>query len=403
MHDSPFTALYAGLQNELLTRQQQGLYRQRRVLESAQGVRVQIAGQSYLNFCSNDYLSLASHPSMIEAMQQAAARYGVGSGAAHLVNGHSTPHHRLEEALAEFTGYPRALLFSTGYMANLGVMSALSGRHDTIYADKLNHASLIDAAQLSGARLQRYAHADASALATRLSAHDKGTALIATDGVFSMDGDLAPLPEIAELAAKHQSWLLVDDAHGLGVMGEAGRGSLQHFGLGRNAVPIYMGTLGKALGSFGAFVAGEAVLIETLIQQARSYIYTTALPPAVAEATRTSLKLIQTEADRRQHLHELIRYFRQSAQQLGLPLMESITPIQPLLIGDNQRALAISQGLMEQGLLISAIRPPTVPAGTARLRITLCADHCKADIDQLLDALQAMDLASTTEPQKAPL
>jgi 8-amino-7-oxononanoate synthase len=271
-------------------------------------------------------------------------------------------------------------------MANLGVITALFGKGDAIFEDRLNHASLIDAGLYSGARVQRYLHADANSLQNYLAKSPAEQKLIVSDGVFSMDGDIAPLPNLAKLAAEHNTWLMVDDAHGFGVLGESGRGSAEHFGLD-NGIPIYMATLGKALGTFGAFVAGSEALIETLIQLARSYTYTTALPPAVAEATRANLRLVQQEPWRRDKLRSLITRFRQGAQQLGLTLMDSVTPIQPLLVGDSETALRYSDALLEKGFLISAVRPPTVPQGSARLRITFSASHDEAQIDQLLDAL----------------
>jgi 8-amino-7-oxononanoate synthase len=378
----------------LAERRARSLYRQRRIVDGPQGTVLNIDGHEVLNFCSNDYLGLANHPDVVDAFKHGADQYGVGSGASHLINGHSRAHHALEEELADFVGRPRALLFSTGYMANLGVVSALVGRGDRVLEDRLNHASLIDAGQLSGARLQRYLHADAGSLNSHLNKlapqqNDKRK-LVLTDGVFSMDGDLAPLPALAEVSHKHDAWLMVDDAHGLGVLGETGRGTLEHFGLSDTDVPILMGTLGKAIGTFGAFVAGSEALIETLIQQARSYIYTTALPPAVAEATRASLRIIQTDHAQREKLMALTQQFREGAQQLGLTLMDSITPIQPLIVGDAERAVAISDALLEQGILVSAIRPPTVPAGTARLRFTFSAAHTEAQVDQLLNALESL-------------
>jgi 8-amino-7-oxononanoate synthase len=363
------------------------LYRTRQVLDSPQGAEVTIAGRRHIAFCSNDYLGLANHPALIRAWQQAAERYGVGSGAAHLVSGHSREHHALEEELADFTGRPRALLFSTGYMANLGVISALLGRNDTVYEDRLNHASLLDGGLLSGAHLLRYAHGDTESLDERMAGRAGGEALIATDGVFSMDGDLAPLPELARIAQARGAWLMVDDAHGFGVLGREGRGSLNQFGLGMEQVPIVVGTLGKAFATAGAFVAGSEDLIEFLIQKARTYVFTTAAPPAVAAATRVSLRLTRSEEWRRERLRRLIERLRAGARQLELPLMASPTPIQPLLIGDARRALDMSQALAAQGILISAIRPPTVPAGTARLRITLSAAHEESHVDRLLDAL----------------
>ncbi|MDZ7803684.1 MAG: 8-amino-7-oxononanoate synthase [Thiohalophilus sp.] len=378
------------LQQALDERRARQLYRSRQVLEGPQGPRVVIDGREYLNFCSNDYLGLANHPEVKQAFKRGVDEFGVGSGAAHLVSGHARPHHQLEEELAGFVGRPRALLFSTGYMANLGVASALLGRKDAMFEDRINHASLIDAAQLSGARLQRYRHADSEHLQQLLGNSHATTRLIATDGVFSMDGDLAPLPALAQLARQHAAWLMVDDAHGLGVIGVSGRGSLEQYDLGINEVPILVGTLGKGFGTFGAFVAGEEALIETLIQQARSYIYTTALPPAVAEATRTSLQLVQTQGWRREKLQQLIDQFRAGAAQLGLQLGASTTPIQPWIVGETERAVALSETLKQQGILISAIRPPTVPQGTARLRITFSAAHEPADVTQLLDSIETV-------------
>lgn len=377
------------LRAALTRRRDDHLYRTRRVIESPQGPEVVIDGQRYLNFCSNDYLGLANHPQVIEAMQRGAARYGVGSGAAHLICGHSSAHHALEEELAAFTQRPRALLFSTGYMANLGVMGALLGRGDTVLEDRLNHASLIDAAQLSGARLQRYPHGDAAALEKKLAAGKGKSALIASDGVFSMDGNIAPVVQLAALAHKYKTSLMIDDAHGLGVLGAHGGGTLEQLGLSMDDVPVLMGTLGKAFGTFGAFVAGSEELIETLIQQARSYIYTTALPPALAEATRASLKLAHTETWRRERLRQLIARFARGAAELNLTLMPSQTPIQPLLIGDSAQVLALSEKLFARGIIVSAIRPPTVPQGQARLRITLSCAHSEAQVDRLLDELSA--------------
>ncbi len=376
------------LRHELEQRKAQQLYRQRRISDSPQGPEMRIDGEAVLSFCSNDYLGLANHPEVVRALQDGAQRWGVGSGAAHLVNGHSAAHHALEEELADFVGYPRALLFSTGYMANLGAISALLGRGDRIYEDRYNHASLLDAARYSGARLLRYAHGDIDDLQQRLDSQGDGERLIATDGVFSMDGDIAPLPKLAAIARQTQSWLLVDDAHGLGVLGAQGRGSVEHFGLNNADIPILMGTLGKAFGTFGAFVAGSEALIETLIQQARTYIYTTATPPALAEATRASLRLVQQESWRREKLQTLIARFRNGAAQLGLRLMDSATPIQPLLIGATDMSLQLSERLRARGILVPAMRPPTVPEGTARLRITFSAAHEEAHIDRLLDALE---------------
>ena len=372
----------------LSRRRSEGLYRQRLTLDSAQGPVVRLDGREYLNFCSNDYLGLAAHPRVVAAFQQAAATYGVGSGASHLVCGHSAPHHALEEALAELTGRPRALLFSSGYMANTGILASLLQAGDYVFEDRLNHASLLDGGLHSGARFQRFPHGDVAALRTRLAAVD-GLKLVVVDGVFSMDGDTAPLRELASACAAEAAWLMVDDAHGFGVMGERGAGSTEAAGLGMAEVPVLMATLGKSLGTAGAFVAGSEDLIEALIQQARTYIYTTALPPAVAAASLASLRLLQEEAWRREHLANLVTRFRGGAQQLGLPLMNSASAIQPLLLGDAARAVRCSEQLRERGLLIGAIRPPTVPAGTSRLRITLSAAHSPEHVDRLLEQLAA--------------
>jgi len=379
------------LQSALNERREQNLYRTRKVIASAQGAEVIVDGKRYLNFCSNDYLGLANHPDIISAFKNAADEFGVGSGASHLVCGHSALHHRLEEQLAQFTGRPRALLFSTGYMANLGVINALLGSGDHIFEDKLNHASLLDGGLLSGARFQRFLHNDIANLNSRLARaqEDKsgGRKLIAVDGVFSMDGDCAPLAELAQLAQKHNAWLMIDDAHGIGVLGKNGGGCAEHFQLDINQLPILMGTLGKAFGTFGAFVAGSETLIETLIQFSRTYIYTTALPPAVAAATSKSLEIIQRETWRREHLQNLIAQFRRGAEQIGLQLFSSDTAIQPLLIGSAAEALRWSEALAARGFWISAIRPPTVPANSSRLRITLSAAHSEKQIEQLLTAL----------------
>lgn len=370
----------------LAERRAADLYRQRPLLESPQGPEVVVDGQPLLAFCSNDYLGLANHPEVIAAWQAGAEQWGVGGGASHLVVGHSTPHHQVEEALAELTGRPRALLFSTGYMANLGAITALVGQGDTVLQDRLNHASLLDGGLLSGARFNRYLHNDPASLASRL---DKavGNTLVVTDGVFSMDGDLADLPALAKVARARGAWLMVDDAHGLGTLGTQGGGIVEHFGLGIDDVPVLIGTLGKACGTAGAFVAGSEPLIEALVQFARPYIYTTSQPPALACATLKSLELLRRETWRREHLAALIRQFRLGAEQIGLQLMDSPTPIQPILIGDSAQALRLSQMLRERGLLVTAIRPPTVPAGSARLRVTLSAAHSEAQVQLLLNAL----------------
>ncbi|MBH2034605.1 MAG: 8-amino-7-oxononanoate synthase [Pseudomonadales bacterium] len=374
------------LASRLAERRAAHLYRQRPLLETPQGPEVVVEGERLLAFCSNDYLGLANHPDVIAAMQQGAAKWGVGGGASHLVLGHSTPHHELEEALAEFTGRPRALLFSTGYMANLAAVTALVGQGDTVLEDRINHASLLDAGLLSGARFSRYLHNDAVSLASRLQ-KATGNTLVVTDGVFSMDGDLADLPALCAAAKQKDAWVLVDDAHGFGPLGATGGGIVEHFGLGVEDVQVLVGTLGKAFGTAGAFVAGSEELIETLIQFARPYIYTTSQPPAVACATLKSLELLRTESWRREHLNKLIVRFREGAAAIGLTLMDSATPIQPILIGDSARALRLSALLRARGLLVTAIRPPTVPAGSARLRVTLSAAHSEAQLELLLHAL----------------
>ena len=376
------------LAQQLQQRRQQQLYRARLVVDTPQGVNVRIDGNDYLSFCSNDYLGLANHADIVDAFHKGLDDFGAGSGAAHLITGHSRAHHALEEELAAFLQRPRALLFSTGYMANLGVMSALLGRGDRVLADHSNHASLLDGARLSGARLLRYRHNDADDLETRLENAAEGELLVATDGVFSMDGDIAPLSQLAEIACAHDAWLMVDDAHGLGVTGPGGRGTVAEAGLDVKQVPILMGTLGKALGTFGAFVAGSEELVETLIQEARTYIYTTAPPPALACATRVALRLVQQDDWRREQLQQLVKRFRQGAEQLGLALCDSHTPIQPLITGTAAEALRLSQALREQGILITAIRPPTVAEGQARLRITFSAVHSEQQVDRLLAAFE---------------
>ncbi len=376
------------LQQELDQRKAQSLYRQRRIVASPQDVELEINGERYLSFSSNDYLGLANHPEVIEAFRQGLARWGVGSGAAHLITGHTAAHHTLEEALADFLGYPRVLLFSSGYQANLGVHQALLGRSDRTIHDRLNHASLLDGARLSGAKLLRYAHTDMDALEQRLATPASGRTLVATDGVFSMDGDTAPLPALANECRCGGATLMVDDAHGIGVHGTEGRGTVSKFGLSATEVPILMGTLGKAFGVSGAFVAGSEALIETLIQQARTYIYTTATPPAQAEATLKALQLLQAGEDRREQLQQLIQRFRSGAAELGLQLMNSATPIQPLLIGAATEAVALSERLQQSKILVAPIRPPTVPEGSARLRITFSANHTLEQVDRLLEALR---------------
>lgn len=381
-------ALQLRLRQLLEERRNSDLYRHRQVLESAQGPEVTVNGVPMLSFCSNDYLGLANHPDLVASMQEAAAAYGVGSGASHLVSGHSRAHHELEEALAEFTGRSRALLFSSGYMANFGVLSTLLQKGDYVFEDRLNHASLLDGGLASGARFRRFPHSNAEQLAYLLQGcPEDAVRLVVVDGVFSMDGDISPLGSLARLCIQQRASLMVDDAHGFGVLGATGAGSLEEAGLDENEVPVLMATLGKSLGCAGAFVAGSDDLIEALIQFARSYIYTTAMPPAVAAAGLTALRVMQRESWRRSYLHLLVTRFRMGAAQLGLPLMDSNTAIQPLLVQESARAVDISEGLRQQNILVSAIRPPTVPEGGSRLRITLSAAHKEEHVDRLLDAL----------------
>ncbi|WP_448218555.1 8-amino-7-oxononanoate synthase [Endozoicomonas sp. 2B-B] len=376
------------LEKDLQARRTRGLYRTRKTLEVPQGAEVVVDGKPYLAFCNNDYLGLANHPGIRAAMVRATSEYGTGGGASHLVIGHSRAHHQLEEELAEFTGRERVLLFSNGYMANLGVITALLGKEDAVFQDRLNHASLLDAGLLSGARFQRYLHKDLANLETRLNRTDGRRKLIVTDGVFSMDGDLAPLKALSELAHRQGAWLMVDDAHGFGVLGNNGGGVAEHCSLGQRDLPVLVGTLGKAFGTAGAFVAGSEALIETLIQFARTYIYTTSMPPAIAEATRVSLGILKEESWRREHLDKLVQYFRKECQQMGLKLMDSHSPIQPVIVGSADTAVAMSDALAAQGILVTAIRPPTVPEGTSRLRITFSAAHKQQHVEQLLHALE---------------
>jgi 8-amino-7-oxononanoate synthase len=370
----------------------QGLYRSRKIMESPQGVNITIGGRTVVNFCSNDYLGLANHPKIVKAFKQGVDQYGVGSGSAHLICGHSAAHHTLEEQLAEFTGRDRALLFSTGYMANIGVITALLKRGDAVFEDKLNHASLLEGGLCSGATFKRYLHADTQHLATKLKRFDASKKMIITDGVFSMDGDKAPLPELVKIATHNQAALMVDDAHGFGVLGKTGGGIIEEFSLSQQDVPVLMGTFGKAFGTAGAFIAGSESLIDILIQKSRPYIYTTALPAAIASATSASLKFLIKESWRREKLQALIAQFKKGAKQIGLPLMESNSAIQPLLIGESEKAVVISQKLLEQGFLVSAIRPPTVSKNKARLRVTFSANHTEKNVANLLGALEKINL-----------
>lgn len=380
------TKLSAGLE----TLAAEGRLRQRRVLESPQGTHVLIDGKLYLSFASNDYLGLAADARIAEAAAQAAQQFGVGSGASHLLTGHHAQHQALEEGFAAFVGGAAALLFSTGYMANLGVITALLGRHDALFADRLNHASLVDAVRLCGADHQRYHHNDLDDLERRLAASTASTKLIASDAVFSMDGDLARVAELYALADKYDAWLYLDDAHGFGVLGEHGRGVLAHCQCPFSPRVVYLATFGKAAAVAGAAVAGSSALIEWLVNRARTYIYTTAQPPMLAAATLTSLELIRAADDRRTHLRALIAFLHEHLAGLPWPLMASETPIQPLLVGDNSTALRLSQALTARGIWLPAIRPPTVPDGTARLRISLSAGHDFSDIVVLADALKAL-------------
>lgn len=383
------TGQLALLAEQLAELDAQGLRRQRRVLQGPQGVRVRIDGREFLSFASNDYLGLANHAEVAAAARAALDEHGVGAGAAHLLTGHHELHHHLEEELAAFVGLPAALLFSTGYMANLGVITALLGRDGAVFADKLNHASLVDAALLSRAEHHRYRHNDLAHLEQLLQQSNAEKKLIATDAVFSMDGNIAPVPDLLALAEKYDAWLYLDDAHGFGVLGEQGRGVLHTHPSLLTPHPslIYLATLGKAAGVAGAFVAGSPVLIDWLVNKARTYIYTTAMPPLLAAATSRSLRLIAVETWRRDRLAALIGQFKAGVADLPWPRMPSDTPVQPLLVGSNAEALRLADGLKARGILCPAIRPPTVPKGAARLRISLSAAHSEADVEQLLAAL----------------
>lgn len=378
------------LRHQLENREKTKLYRRRLTLEGSQSKHVSAAGREYLAFCSNDYLSLASHPQLIAAVCEGAALYGVGAGASHLISGHSSAHHALEEALAHFTGFPRTLLFSTGYMANAGVVTALADRGDAIFADKLNHASLNEAALGSRAKFARYPHLDLATLEQQLAVSRAKRKLVMSDAVFSMDGDVAPAADLLALCEKYNAWLMLDDAHGFGVLGPQGRGTVSHFNISSPRI-IYMATLGKAAGVFGAFIAAQPEIIETLIQHARSYIYTTAAPPLLSHALLKSLELIEEDEWRRDKLTQLAARLKHELQSLRWQLLTSVTPIQPLIIGGNDEALEISEALRERGILVPAIRPPTVPQGMARLRISLSATHDMEDVMQLAAALRDLD------------
>ncbi|MGH8609694.1 MAG: 8-amino-7-oxononanoate synthase [Gammaproteobacteria bacterium] len=379
--------LSVGAQRELRARIGTSRYRKRRTKEGPQGAEVVSEGKRVLDFSSNDYLGLAAHPRLSSAFTQALKQFGVGSGGSPLIGGYTRPIRELERELAEFTGRARALVFSSGYLANLGVIAGLASRRDTVFMDRLNHASLIDAGLLARAELKRYAHRDASALSRALSNSKENRKWVVTESVFSMDGDLAPLPEIASRCRDYEAMLLVDEAHGIGVYGPGGTGVSAHFGLDCAAVPLLIGTFGKALGLAGAFVAGSAELIELLIQKARTLIYCTAMPPALAASAREALAILRTEHWRRERLFELVARFREGAQRLGVPLMGVEGPIQPILLGDCAGTAAASAALMSRGIQVAGVRPPTVPEGTARLRISISAAHKETHIDRLVDEL----------------
>lgn len=379
---------------QLAALDEQALLRRRRTVEDPCGPRVRVDGRLMLAFCSNDYLGLAAAPELTEALREGATRWGVGSGASHLVSGHYQVHEILEARLAELVGRPRALYLSTGYMANLGIASALVGRGDALFADRLNHASLVDGARLTRADVHRYPHGDLTALARLLEASRARRKLILTDAVFSMDGDIAPLPELLELAKRHDAWLVVDDAHGFGVLGPRGAGTAAHFGLPDTWRLVYVGTLGKAAGVAGAFVAGDEAVVETILQSARPYLFTTGSPPALAHTLLASLDLIAQGAARRAHLAELITALRNALPLSRWTLLPSPTPIQPVVIGDNAETLRVARALWDQGLWVPAIRPPTVPKGSARLRISLSAAHTLEDVAHLADALLRLEAAA---------
>lgn len=380
------------LKTEHARRVTDNLWRQRSVIESPQGREVVVAGRRYLNFCSNDYLGLASHPLLKDAAAKAIETRGMGTGASHLVCGHMDAHHLLELEVAEFVNAEQAIVFSTGYMANLAIPQTFLNRRDLIVEDRLNHASLIDAGRFCDADMKRYPHRDltiARKLLTNLPANRK---MLATDGVFSMDGDIAPLAELRDLCVDQGALLLVDDAHGFGVLGTGGIGALEDAGVPVGGGVLMLGTLGKSAGSFGAFVAGDAVYIESLVQFARPYIYTTALPPSVVAAGRTALQIMRSEPGRRTTLHQNVTLFRQLASDGPLPLTNSSTPIQPIILGNPTAALNAAAYLKQHGIWVTAIRPPTVPAGSSRLRLTFSADHTAEDIKQLVALLRSDEM-----------
>ncbi|GIX39266.1 MAG: 8-amino-7-oxononanoate synthase [Silanimonas sp.] len=363
--------------------------RRRRVVEQAEGMHVRVDGQSRLSFCSNDYLGLATSPDAVAALQEAAAWHGVGSGASALVSGHHALHARFEREAAEWMGYERALYFPSGYQANLAVLQALLEPGDLCVQDKLNHACLLDGARLAGAELRRYPHRDYAAALRQLQSLPEAAAVLATDSVFSMDGDIAPLRELALAATGEHALFMVDEAHGVGVLGPEGRGAWAAAGLSARDVPVLVAPLGKAFGGQGALVFGAVPLIEHLLQSARPYVFSTAVAPALAAAMSANLHRLRHDAWRRAKLASLVARFRRGALRHGLPVLDSSTPIQPLLLGSNSLALAVARGLEQRGFWVPAIRPPTVPDGKARLRITLSAAHTEAEVDALLDALAA--------------
>ena len=366
--------------------------RVRRVVDGPQDAAMVVDGKRVVSYASNDYLGLANHPKVVEAAMRALKRYGLGAGASHMVSGHMRAHHELEEKLADFVRLPKALLFSSGYAANMGILTALAGRGDTIFADKLNHASLNDGALLSRATFKRYPHADPVKLGAMLAAaNNGGRKLIVTDAVFSMDGDIAPVPELLKLAEAHDALLVIDDAHGFGVLGYRGTGTLEHFNLKSERI-VYMATLGKAAGGYGAFVAAHEDLIEWILQSARSYIFTTATPPAIAAAMQASLEVMQEDRERLKHLHTLIEFFGDSLKLQYAKLPFSQTAIQPVMIGDNATTLAFAEALRDRHMFVPAIRPPTVPQGTSRLRVSLSAAHTVEDLFDLITALTDLDV-----------
>ncbi len=380
--------IWKELESQLAGLADDHLLRTRKTLETGCSTHVSVDGKPLLAFCSNDYLGLASHPAIQEAVCKAVRQWGTGSGGSHVVNGHMTPHQMLEEALAQFVGAERVLYYSTGYMANIGVVPTLVGRGDAVFADRLNHASLIDAVQLSRADHRRYAHKDMAQLEKMLASSDAKRKLILSDAVFSMDGDIAPLKELLYLAEQYDAWLVLDDAHGFGVLGQNGRGSLNHFGISFHPRLVYIGTLGKAAGVSGAFVAGSSTVIEWLMQRSRSYIFTTAASPVIAAALLASLELVRQGEDRREQLRALAKRLHEGLQGTAWRILPSFTGIHPVIVGANDAVLKVSDALIDLGIWVPAIRPPTVPKGQARLRISLSASHTFEDIERLISALR---------------